>query len=90
MPLSQAQTKVHKNSGVIRRSLCSSVLFLGGNKPNRRMPPFHTCTRKSPGNGRRGFPTTQTGKDSNFIVLFTESRDSILAASVFQSSSPSL
>lgn len=26
--------------------------------------PFHTRTRKSPGNGRRGFPTTQTGEDS--------------------------
>ena len=27
--------------------------------------PFHTRTRKSPGNGRRGFPTTQTGEDTN-------------------------
>ena len=26
--------------------------------------PFHTRTRKSPDNGRRGFPTTQTGEDS--------------------------
>lgn len=26
--------------------------------------PFHTRTRKSPGNGRRGFPATQTGEDS--------------------------
>lgn len=69
MPLSQAQTKVRKNSGVIRRSLCSSVLFLGRNKPNRRTPLPYPHAKKAPGNGRRGFPATKLAKTQFYCIV---------------------
>lgn len=46
-----------------RRSLCFPFVFLTETNLTGERP-FHTRTRKSPGNGRRGFSATQTGEDS--------------------------